>query len=539
MTSLARRLTFWILLIAFAIGLGVWTFYIPYQPRQLFRAIPGNAATLTAHHHLAGRWTTLLENPAGAALLSPLQLDPDILEDPGTQAILDLFARRDLLIAYVPELGLTGAPGLVLSGWLGGNATLLRWSSRSFREGGLIPLPTTSGWSAWLMPEPLNDQGLRFAFAIADGIAIGAISHDPGAIEDLLATYNGFLPSVHRRRDLEPWIDRLLASSSPDRGWIMPRRIGLPGDWPDRVYLELDLPLTNALTAAVHLPANLGPSGADPDSLHLLTHSIGTSPLAYAISSPALNRAWLPDLLAFPALAPLRAPLLANPDLQSLAAAVLHDDFSGRLKGIKIPTLLLALEFAPHADPRAFLLDALDRYNMTFPLSLVPRFEQVGPHQLIVIEGGRGNFYGMLGRQEQVAFVQIDSWLIAGSNALGLRRWLEWSAATGLHPGRAAEAARLLSQQNDYFRLGLDLVQGAQAARLALNAWSLKLLIENPFGSHAARQQLNQYRAWIDSIAPLANLSLHVTPQPHGEIVIHLTAGPQRDPLPNPTREIL
>jgi hypothetical protein len=48
-----------------------------------------------------------------------------------------------------------------------------------------------------------------------------------------------------------------------------------------------------------------------------------------------------------------------------------------------------------------------------------------------------------------------------------------------------------------------DLDRGGKTLRLAVATYSLKLLLDDPRGSQPLRQQLNEVKAWIDTLAPM------------------------------------
>ncbi len=47
--------------------------------------------------------------------------------------------------------------------------------------------------------------------------------------------------------------------------------------------------------------------------------------------------------------------------------------------------------------------------------------------------------------------------------------------------------------------------------RLGVTAWSLKLLLEDAQGSQATRQRMNEFKAWMDALAPLGQVRMDVT----------------------------
>lgn len=522
MTPSTRRLLTLVLLVVLAGGSAWWALFIPYQPRQIYRGIPGGASVVVTVDRLAGRWDGILGNPAGASLLTVLGIDPKALRDPAIQPLLNLFANDLTVAAFVPELGFMAEPAWVFSSWMGGKATALRWSKKVILRAGLTPLPSHSGWPVWMLEAPLDETGTRLSFALADGVAVGVLSRDPLAIEEALAAYNGTYPSVFFRRDLDPLVDEALASDLLDRGWLIPRLLGLAGVWPPSLSFGLALDRTDALHGTVRYEMDPMPELAmAPDAWSPVLPWVADASVAHAVATPTLADAWLRRSVPYPWMAPFRSLILAgNNPVRAACAGLLDDEFSGRLKGIKIPTLLVGVRLHDGVAAGELFADLIDRVNIHYRWQLVPRYEEAGGVTVAVLEGGSSSAYTLLGRQEYPAVAILDGWLVLGSNAQGLKKWLA-VADLGTAQDVAVEAdaapGRLLGAQ-------FDLASAGKAVRLALSAWSLKLLVEDPLNSGPAREKINEIKAWIDTLAPLETLALTLD-QSEGYAVYAVTAG--------------
>ena len=530
MTRGQRRLTTWLLLLLLIGGSVYWSFTIPYQPRQIYRGIPGSASLVLTHDRLAERWDDILDNPAGVSLLTVLGVDLETLRDPSIKPLLNLFAEDKVAVAFVPELGFLSEPAWVFSSWMGGKAIALRWSKKIIQRVGLIPLPSHSGWPVWMTEEVFDDRGTRFMFALADGVAVGVLSRDPAAIEEALAAYNGYYPSVFHRPDLQPMIDEALASEQPDRGWLIPRLLGLDAAWPAWLSFNLSLDREERFSAAAHYPMDeMPPREIDPVAWSPVRPRLAATSVGYAVASPTLTDAFLTRSLPQPWMAPFR-PLLVGGDgpLVAAAAGILTDEFSGRFKGIKLPTLLVAARIRDGVDPSTLLADLIDRVNGYYQWQLVPRYERVGDVTVAVLESGGASLYSALGRQEYPSVAILDSWLVLGSNFKGLRTWL-----TGLDPAMV-DVSAVPDGPDPLLGLWFDLAEGGKAIRLALSAWSLKLMLESPVDSGPAREKISEIKAWIDTLVPLETLTLTI--EQHGGYAAYaLTAGQtetEGDPRP-------
>jgi len=115
--SRKRGLLFWLILAAFAATGIWWTLTIPRDVSRLYRAIPANASFVSVHSRTADRWKDLSGNPLILSLLSSVGVKQDALakqlEDPNTLQWLKRLASDEVVVAYVPSLGHSGAPAWV------------------------------------------------------------------------------------------------------------------------------------------------------------------------------------------------------------------------------------------------------------------------------------------------------------------------------------------------------------------------------------------------------------------------------------------
>jgi hypothetical protein len=347
-------------------------------------------------------------------------------------------------------------------------------------------------------------------FGLADGVGVGVLSRDPAAIEEALAAYNGIFPSVFHRDDLQPLIDKALASDARDRGWMVPGLMGLGGAWPETLSFALTLDEPDRFDAMVQYPAEPVPELPvlnDDVWSAVLPRLAGTS-AGYAASTPALTAAFLEGSVVYPWMAPFRSLVLAGEfPVEAAAAGLLADAYSGRLMGIKIPTLVVAVKVRDGADPRPVLADLIDRVNAGYQWQLVPRYEEVAGIPVAILESGGMNLYATLGRNETPAVALLDGWLVIGSNLRGLTGWLTAPLRSAALDPVVAGAA---SGRDGLLGLWFDLDAGGSAIRLALSGWSLKRLLEDPRESADEREMIREIKAWIDSLAPLDTLTLSI-----------------------------
>ena len=69
-----------------------------------------------------------------------------------------------------------------------------------------------------------------------------------------------------------------------------------------------------------------------------------------------------------------------------------------------------------------------------------------------------------------------------------------------------------------------DVVRGAKTLRLAISAYSLKLLVEDAQKTMMQRQRLNEVKAWIDALEPLGQCAIRAEPRSE-DVLVHFRLG--------------
>ena len=191
----------------------------------------------------------------------------------------------------------------------------------------------------------------------------------------------------------------------------------------------------------------------------------------------------------------------------SIALGVLAGDFSGRFKGLKLPTIMAGASVQDPEKTRKSIVEQIDVLNANSQWGLVPQELTVGEHHVFAIEGTARNLYSALDVNERVAYTTGEDWLLFSSNVEGLTNLL----AAADRRGAAGVASREIPAAP--VQGLIDLEQGAKAIRLAITAYSFKLALEDPFGSQPKRQKLNEVKAWVDAISPLKTVRFWLRPE--------------------------
>lgn len=509
--SRRRPLVFWVLLAACAALAAWWLFHVPFSETRLYGAVPANAVFVSQHRRLAGRWEAFAANPVTRSLLTSLGVSPsdldDVANDPAFRSWLKKLAGDDVVLAYVPELGEFGEPAWVFASWLGGRSQRLRWQLSSGRIPGYVPLQRYQGRACWLVKDSSLKEDLVLTISFTEGMLVGCLSRHAGTLKAVLDTCDGILPSMAARTDFplsRAWCTDPLAA---DRGWVVVN--GLDGRLvePPRVLsydvtrLTADGIVGDVCGEAKQLTAQRAVPQLKTSGLEKI---LGGQAFAVAMAQTALIGPGM-ERPERPAWLRLFAELLREQDAETVAAALFGEDCSGRFKGLKVPTAVVAVPLANPAEALAWMSQALDRLNALYRWGLVSRAVNAGVGTLYAIEGSTEDSpLASLTVDECPAYTICNGWLVLASNLSGLEQIVRHFAQAATHGPSAKWGWQYdIDEVRAPAYAWTDMNQGGKTLRLALATYSLKLLVEDPEGSRATRQRLNEAKAWIDSFAPL------------------------------------
>ncbi|MBU1909953.1 MAG: hypothetical protein KJ726_07900, partial [Verrucomicrobia bacterium] len=405
-----------------------------------------------------------------------------------------------------PSLGTPGEPVWILVTWLGAKSQRLRWNLRWARIKELTAHPPHRGWPSWTIDTEKEGEP-QLTFALVEGMGIGVFSTDPRLLNEVLDTLDGLQPSLADHPDF-PGREGIWCRDprAPDRGWLNPAAFwgGVTSPVGAVTYEWSDLQ-ADSLTGCI--------SGQDPFAVEFsraprlqaegLDVVLGNLPQGLTLLSPALV---LPFMEAPERMGWLRllAELIRLEKSGVIALALLGDDYSGRLKGIKLPTLVAGIPIGQEARTAAWLREALDRLNARYRWGLVPREVAAGKGRMTIIEGTSTNFLASLPPTECPAYILRGGWLLLASNSEGLERLAVRFDSIPTNTSPEAPWMKDLAAQPAPAYLWLDLARAGKTLRMALSTYSLKLLLEDPRGTQETRQQLNEAKAWVDSLVPLS-----------------------------------
>lgn len=517
-----RALLFWLLAATFTAASLAWLFYVPGQPVRLHRAIPVNATLVSAHHDVNGRWETWTAHPLVLELLEKQGVTRDAVvklgQDPVFRRLRQQVASHELLVAQVPEMRSTGEPAWVFAAWLGGHSQRVRWMLKSLHHPDLKRAATRNGWLVWVWT-PRELKGQRVTFSLVEGMLVGCVAQETLGIDDVLAGLDGHTTTLADRA----WLQLTDDLESPDRGWYRDARGAM-------FPFQLDLLTNGGARLRVETPwtvpaASTSPATGEVVRMDGFAQLMSSNAVALAVIDQRWVQDWLTDHLTNAVGAEL-GELVQTVSQGPVALALLAGDYSGRFMAVRLPTLMAGLAGSPVAQNR-FVLAAMDRLNAQTRWGLVAAPVMVASAPAFAIEATGECLYARLNREEHMAYTPTSDGLVFASNLATLERLLRERAGPPHRP--STRAARMLAGvQGGSTRacLWFDAAEGARVARLGVTAWSLKLLLEDPQGSQPTRQRLNDFKAWMDALAPLGQLWIEVAEQDQRAIITVETGVP-------------
>ena len=503
-----RSPLFWLVAALFA-GLTVWwTLHVPYAPEQIWKTIPAEAVFVSEHRNLAERWDAFSHNPFTRSLLTTVGLTPvalqDLSRDPESKKWLEALTAKDSVLAFVPALGAYREPAWVFASWLGGRSQRLRWSLAWQRDGGFKRGLSHHGRTYWVVEDFEIDGEHKLTIAFVEGMLVGCLSRHPESILEVLDTYDGLMPSVADVRNLSvrgPWCTDPVA---PDRGWFDPASLERPRPVDSKLiayeFSEL-LPdkLAGQLCGAA--PFSFAQSTTARLKADGLEKVLGELPQAVVIAQAAMllpvlaegtNPFWVRQC----------AELIRGQKASTVMMAVLGDEYSGRFRGIRVPTLLIGIPVEQPASAVEWIPQAFDRLNARYRWGLISRELAAGEQRFYAVEGTVSSNSASLTLDERPAYAVVGKWLLFASNLDALRKlaaYAEHVAEEDVAPDWAASMSETPAPAYGW----IDLARGGKNLRLAVTTYSLKLLLEDPRGTYRVRQRLNDAKAWIDALMPL------------------------------------
>jgi hypothetical protein len=511
-----KRIVFWICL---AVSAGVaawWATYVPYDPQRLYRAIPNNAWWVSEHDALADRWEDTVRSPLLDALPGAVGIDAQrrsaLLHDPVVGAAVARLARRKVVLAGVPWLGESARPAWVGAAWVGLYGQCLRWGFVAPWIEGLERVALEDGWRGWAWTDPGLD-GRTLSLAVVDGMLLGCLSEDPRGVQVLIDRLQRGAPIVDALRERQ-------RESAADRVWFRWADGSAAGSGPHSV----EIAVTESGAAgwhgwmtgtALHMLAD-DPSNGDPERrsgpvpvhdldtrLDALARLLDDAPEAIAVVPSAVGESLMDRPVLTRAARETAATLLERADSAGLGfVALFSGPYSGRMLGIRVPSVMLGVCLADEANGLNTVSESLDRINAARGWGLIPRSVRVGGLDAVVVDSSRGGVYGSLGDAERLVLTVVDGWFVVCSSVRTLERLASERAQRPAAAPASAWAAGVRAAGGQEY-LWLDPGAAGDAVKKALAAYSLVRLVQRGGDRDVLRERLDLLHACVEYLAPI------------------------------------
>jgi len=500
---------------SFCVWVVIWMFYTPYTPGRLLYAVPDRASLVTIHENIAGRYQDFLENPLTASLIHSAGITEEniqqLSENPQVDKILQALFSGECTLSYVPPGVVTHSDAWIFTDWLGWKATIFRSALMWGHLEGIEEKGSYNTYPVYEIELPGQADSRNLAFFVVDGGIIGCISSSADTIRRIIHLYDGRKqtgPEKYERLNAD-----LRLKQAPDKGWFS----GF-GENNKTCLFALSEISSNSLRGICQFETEKAFQEKEAISLVPIQAARFCGPLAQAFicttPSAAIHfiGAAVPRFLR---MAIEQAVDLVQP--KQVFFSLFGNDYSGRYAGIKVPALVLGLGLPPEVNARFTLSQYIDFLNAIYKIGLVPEMVSVAGGGIVyVLEGTADNAYSKRPFNERIAYTLINNMLIVSTSAQTLIKLVARNGRDESQQDIPNVAWLKMIEQTKSpvtgcFWLALD--RGGKALRLALTAYSLKLMQDDMQKSQAQRQQINEAKAWIDALAPMKELRVWLSSQ--------------------------
>jgi len=432
------------------VGLALWwSAWFPYRPDRVRGAIPFHATLVGEHHHLGDDAHRLLQNASLMESVHVLGGDVEAIDEFMTSRfgrwLTVCLGGRHTITAFTPRSS-GGAPAAwMAASWGGVRAQVMRWLMDAGLIDGWDRLPGRSPIACYVLRD--TENGPVLSAAVYEGVVLLAFSRDPHAVRRMVRRLAyGHPASILPAETVPPpdrvqvcWVPGVDDARCAEYSWHLPstNTIELRATWPTRVPVPVVLPPAHRgevpyLSPGIALPPIDVPEGVELSDAERGRLSAGLGSLSGALVLSPTSA--LDSLLAQGCMkrvgALYRETVQPRLDPQGvIALGLLRDTYSGRLLGIKTPSLVLAVKTASTLDLATELPPLLDRWNAQLGLSLLAR--ERGGDGIFIIDEARNGIYSSMKASEKPALWQSDNWLFIASNlaaASEVRRAMEREA---------------------------------------------------------------------------------------------------------------
>lgn len=471
-----RPILFWPLVVVSVVATIWWSLTVPYAPREIFRAIPIEAESLSVHRNLAGRWDEVCKNPVAQMLFATANVKTsdlrDLNQDPQFRDWLGRLASDEFALAYVPALA-AGESGYVFASWIGGRSQRLRIALSLSEIPGVKFVGTRHGWPVWVAVSEMFRGGEVMAFSLVEGMLVGSYSATAHGIDTVLDCIDGHHLSL--LDDANP--GSIPPHDPADRGWYkLPKESDLLRRAPQLDYAFSTL-VSNRIAGTIRVPYRWfegAPvlAGAPPASLAQIFNDV---PLAVVSVDGSLARKWMmsdgPDPLTI-AFAEIIRDQMQGP----LYATLLGGDYRGSIFGLRLSTIAIAAASTNAAQLGDRIANRVQHLNAVKHWELAPGDIETPDARVIAIGATGDSIYAATRPGDQIALAAGADWVVLSSNAGSVTNLLrDEIIRKNRRPLLAHAATAAAAKTNTAFYVWLNISEAARPLRQAMTGIGLKL----------------------------------------------------------------
>ena len=521
----AKRIFFYVVLIVFVSLTLWWILYFPFSRERLYRAIPSNATLVSEHKNLAERWQFIARNPLTLCLLSTAgfrqsDLKKDVM-DPGLVKTIKRFAGKDTVIGYIPSLNGEGDPAWVLSSWVGGSCQLMRWTSaRVMAKSNLKKETLDGGRQVWVVADAnMSPSDPGVSLAVVEGVLVACLSSDRTGVRHLINRIESGAPlHADLRKRLSVDVSLNAEGGMVDCGWFKWHEAS-GDDFRVRQFeyaltsfgektcagwvrgdADLMIPKTSGVGvttngASMECAARL----CDSSGLEMVERALPIVPDAFAVFPFSFVEPLLSGRKASRGVRIISRMVKAEAETNSAAfVSMFGGDLSGRLLGLKVPSLVAGVCVKNEANVMAKVPATIDTLNALYRGGMIPRREDISGHPVVALDSTQSGIYGSIAATDKPAVTARDRWFMIASSMGTLTNAL---CGSGTADAKWLKGRSVVGPCSCYAWINIQ--SAGQAIKNAIAAYTLVLIAQNSEGTGEMRQKLGMVRTWIDVLTPL------------------------------------
>jgi hypothetical protein len=432
-----KNICFWGVLILFVLLSCWWTTYFPYNREVLYRAIPMSSDVIIEQPGIHEHWQQgtikdlILESLGEVEGQDGLA---SVLNESRIDQMLEVVASKNTLFARVPSLSSNVKPALVVATWAGGKGQFLKWASGFALKSKVNHKMMDYGIKVWSVDLGAKEPDYRFfSFAFYEGVLVGSLSHKPFGVDYVVGRMTNTRPmapalSKHLKRDQAVGGGWFLSQSAKTFGSQVMSYSFKHGD-AKSVSGMLTWEAGGPFVMARAVPGHAQHCGEAVEML-------GELPGAALFTSHQFFEWQMISNDRKGKLTVLRKLIRDNikkdtPVFMCLA----KPEYSGRLRGFKVPSLLMGMKIKEPEGISELLSTSLDALNAAYKTNLIKTEIMLNGHKVYNVSRVTGSFFDKMGQREKPSVTVIGDWLIIASNRDVVEALIGMGAGEGVVSG--------------------------------------------------------------------------------------------------------